>query len=71
MVLNIYVGHILVFNKIKEKNMNKIYKIILIALFTLFVGYNMLSASKAIKSEVYWEIDYNEDDLVSHRSGKF
>ena len=56
----------------KEKNMNKICKIILIALFTLFVGYNMLSAAtKAIKSEVFWEIEYTENDLVSHRSGKF
>ena len=52
--------------------MKKILKVLIIALFTLFVGYNMLSAAtKAIKSEVYWEIDYNEDDLVSHRSGKF
>lgn len=52
--------------------MKKILKVLIIGLFTLFVGYNMLSAAtKAIKSEVYWEIDYNEDDLVSHKSGKF
>jgi hypothetical protein len=31
----------------------------------------MLSASKAVKSEVFWEIEYTENDLVSHRSGKF
>jgi hypothetical protein len=52
--------------------MNKIVKIILVSLLTLFVGYNMLSAAtKANKSEVFWEIDYNENDLESHRSGKF
>lgn len=51
--------------------MKKILKVLIIGLFTLFVGYNMLSASKAIKSEVYWEIEYTENDLESHRSGKF
>lgn len=57
---------------VKEENMNKVCKVILIALFTLFVGYNMLSAAtKAIKSEVEWEVEYTEEDLVSHRSGKF